>query len=160
MRGQDADATQADRAMPSPTQLSKVTCAALLVSLALAGCAALAAPSDVQERVSAYVASAQGQVEQCLARKAPCETSTAGANKLFDDAEDAVRLERGTSMYLERYHQRWTALMREVQQQEAAPSPQEERRLETESLALSALARKIQPRAMSRANVVSCAFER
>ena len=152
--------------MSTEEQQPKVLYAAMLASALLAGCATLAAPSDSQQRLTAYLAKAQSEVDECVAtaRRMPrpppglradrvdvrdrCGGPKAEVEALFDDAERAVRLQRGTHMYLSLYDERWTALMRELQQEVASEgqSLQQERALESESAALKTIARKLSPR--------------
>ncbi|TMH35113.1 MAG: hypothetical protein E6H66_08315 [Betaproteobacteria bacterium] len=59
-----------------------------------------------------------------------------------------MRLERGTHMYLTLYHQRSTALMREMQGEEGGTDEQllrQEHALELENAALKTIARKLSP---------------
>jgi hypothetical protein len=152
--------------MSTEEQQPKVLHAAMLASAILAGCATLAAPTNSEQRLTAYLAKAQSQVDECVAtarrmlRPPPglradradgedlCGEPKEEVEALFDDAERAVRLERGTHMYLSLYHERWSALMRGVQREEVATEGQllqQERALEAESTALETIARKLSP---------------
>ena len=152
--------------MSTEKQQPKVLHAAMLASAILAGCATLAAPTNSQQRLTAYLAEAQSQADECVAtarrmlRPPPglradrtdggdlCGGPKAEVEALFDDAERAVRLEQGTHMYLSLYHERWTALMRGMQREEVATEGevhQQERVLESESAALATIARKLSP---------------
>src|SRR5260370_33923585 len=53
--------------MSTEEQQPKVLYAAMLASAILTGCATLAAPSDSQQRLTAYLAKAQSQVDECVA---------------------------------------------------------------------------------------------
>src|SRR5438128_4973646 len=144
--------------MSTEDQQPKVLYAPMLSSAILAGCASLAGPSDSQQRVTAYLEKAQSEVDECvstarrLSSQSPlalrtdradgrhlCAAPKAEVETLFDDAERAVRLERGTHMYLTLYHQRSTALMREMQGEEGGTDEQllrQEHALELENAAL------------------------
>ena len=152
--------------MSTEEQQPKVLYAAMLASAILTGCATLAAPSDSQQRLTAYLAKAQSQVDECVATarrmswpppglradradgRDLCGGPKPEVEALFDDAERAVRLQRGTHMYLSLYHERWSALMRGMQREEVATEGQllqQERALEAESTALETIVRKLSP---------------
>jgi hypothetical protein len=123
-----------------------VSCAAILACAILAGCTTLAPPSGDQQRVTAYLAKAQSLVDGCVANRRLCSAPAADVEALYDDAERAVRLQRGTLDYLSRYHARWNAIMRAMAQQDGAReghSLQQASTPASQEAALSAIARKL-----------------
>src|SRR5512138_3011738 len=109
---------------------------ALLIGAALSGCVTPSPQSEIRQRLSRYVSEAQYRLQTCVPAvrddtqrpeqplnsqwRQLCRSDEAQLEALFHDAERAVRMQRGTSMYLRRYHQEWTALMQQLAREDFA----------------------------------------
>ena len=132
---------------------------ALTIGASVSACATAFLKVQPKPQLTDYIMSAQHRLQVCASAKPTpaeqnsdpsqpetCRSDDAALETLFRSAEREIRLQRGTTAYLRRYHHEWLDLMRQVVPGEARETTPLDAPVTAERLdALRGLALKLVP---------------